>query len=80
VLSAVAVFSGGNLSPGVREDRGNRRVIVAFGLIVLLAAYLPAYTDRKGFWALDGDAVRWFGVILCPARSAGCTRPLWNAN
>ena len=47
VLSGVAVFSGGNLSPGVREDRANRWVIAAFGLIGLLAAYLPAYTDRK---------------------------------
>ena len=42
VLSAVAVFSGGNLSPGVREDRANRWVIVAFRLIGLLDAYLPA--------------------------------------
>jgi hypothetical protein len=47
-LSGVAIFSSGNLSPGVREDRANRWVIVAFGLIGLLAAYLPAYTDRKG--------------------------------
>src|SRR5689334_14670378 len=54
VPSAVAVFSGGNLSPGVREDRANRWVIVAFGLIGLVAAYLPAYTDRKEFWILDG--------------------------
>lgn len=63
-LSGVALFAGGNLSPGEREDRGNRWVIVAFGLIGLLAAYLPAYTDRKGFWTLDGDMVRWLGVIL----------------
>jgi hypothetical protein len=32
VLSGVAVFSGGNLGPGVREDRANRWVTVAFGL------------------------------------------------
>jgi protein-S-isoprenylcysteine O-methyltransferase Ste14 len=63
-LSGVALFAGGNLSPGEREDRGNRWVIVAFGLIGLLAAYLPAYTDRKGFWTLDGDMVRWLSVIL----------------
>src|SRR5580692_4497495 len=69
-LSAVALFSGGNLSPGVREDRANRWVIVAFGLIGLLAAYLPAYTDRKGFWTLDGDAIRWLGVILFVAGGA----------
>jgi hypothetical protein len=51
-LSGVALFSGGNLSPGVREDRANRWVIVAFGSIGVLAAYLPAYTDRKGFWTV----------------------------
>jgi protein-S-isoprenylcysteine O-methyltransferase Ste14 len=69
-LSGAALFSGGNLSPGEREDRSNRWVIVAFGLIGLLAAYLPAYTDRKGFWTLDGDVVRWFGVILFAAGDA----------
>jgi hypothetical protein len=39
----------------VREDRGNRWVIVVFGLIGLLDAYLPAYTDRKEFSNLDGE-------------------------
>jgi hypothetical protein len=38
VLSGVAAFSRGNLSPGVREDRANRWVIGAFGLIGLLDA------------------------------------------
>jgi hypothetical protein len=64
---SVAVFSRGNLSPGVREDRVNRWVLAAFGLIGLLDAYLPAYTDRKEFWTLDGDTVRWLGVVLFAA-------------
>jgi protein-S-isoprenylcysteine O-methyltransferase Ste14 len=55
---------GGNLSPGLREDRSNRWVIAAFGVIGLLGAFLPAWTDRVGFWTIDGDAVRWFGVAL----------------
>src|ERR1700751_1617274 len=63
-LSDVALFSGGNLSPGVREDRGNRWVLAAFGALGILLAYLPAYTDRKDFWPLDGDAIRWLGVVL----------------
>src|SRR5271169_5383380 len=63
-ILGAALFSDGNLSAGEREDRANRWVIVAFSLIGLLAAYLPAYTDRKGFWILDGDAVRWLGVAL----------------
>jgi hypothetical protein len=41
-LSGVALFAGGNLSSGVREDRGNRWVLVAFALIGVLGAYLPA--------------------------------------
>ena len=69
-LSGVAIFSDGNLSRGVREDRANRWVIIAFGLIGLLAAYLPAYADRKGFWTLDGDAIRWLGVVLFAAGGA----------
>ena len=67
VLSGVALFSGGNLSPGEREDRANRWFIVPFALIGLLNAYLPAYTDRIGFWTLDGDAIRWLGVVLFAA-------------
>ena len=64
LLTGAALFSRGNLSPGMREDRANRWVIPAFGLIGVLAAYLPAYTDRKGFWILDGETIRWLGVIL----------------
>ena len=64
LLTAVALFTQGNLSRGEREDRANRWVIVAFGVIGMLAAYLPAYTDRKDFWTLDGDTVRWLGVVL----------------
>ena len=69
-LSGAALFAGGNLSPGEREDRGNRWVIGALGLIGLLAAYLPAYTDRTEFWTLDGDAIRWLGVALFAAGGA----------
>ena len=64
VMSGVALFSSGNLSSGEREDRSNRWVIAVFAVIGLLMAYLPAYTDRKDFWTLDGDAVRWLGVVL----------------
>jgi protein-S-isoprenylcysteine O-methyltransferase Ste14 len=70
VLSAVALFSGGNLSPGEREDRANRWVIIAFALIGLLLAYLPAYTDRNDIWTLDGGAIRWLGVVLFAAGGA----------
>jgi protein-S-isoprenylcysteine O-methyltransferase Ste14 len=70
IMSGVAVFSGGNLSRGEREDRANRWVLIVFGVIGLLTAYLPAYTDRKGFWTLDGDSIRWLGVVLFAAGGA----------
>lgn len=64
VLSGLALFTGANLSPGEREDRGNRWIFIPLAIIALLAAYLPAYTDRHGLWILDGDAARWLGVLL----------------
>jgi len=69
-LSGAALFAGGNLSPGEREDRGNRWVLAAFAVIGLLDAYLPAYTDRKEFWTIDGDTIRWLGVVLFAAGGA----------
>jgi len=67
LLTGAALFTKGNLSRGEREDRANRWVIAAFGLIGVLAAYLPAYTDRRGLWVLDGETVRWLGVALFAA-------------
>jgi len=69
-LSGAALFAGGNLSGGEREDRSNRWVIPVFALIGLLAGYLPAYTDRMEFWTLDGHTVRWLGVVLFAAGGA----------
>lgn len=63
-LMVVAPFTLGNTSSGIREDRRNRWVLGAFSLIAILNAYFPAYTDRIGFWTIDGDATRWIGVAL----------------
>jgi len=64
ILIFVSCFAGGNLSSGVREDRGNRWVLTAFAVLGLLAGFLPAYTDRHDFWTIDGDVTRWLGVAL----------------
>jgi protein-S-isoprenylcysteine O-methyltransferase Ste14 len=69
-LSVVALFAGGNLSSGEHEDRGNRWVLAAFAVLGLADAYLPAYADRHEFWTIDGDAVRWCGVVLFAAGGA----------
>jgi protein-S-isoprenylcysteine O-methyltransferase Ste14 len=59
-----ALFAGGNLSSGMREDRGNRWLFPVVTVIGLLDAFLPAWSDREGIWILDGDALRWLGVVL----------------
>lgn len=64
VLVIVSTFSSGNLSSGEQEDRGNRWVLVAFTIIGLIDGYLPAWADRNEFWIIDGEAVRWIGVVL----------------
>jgi protein-S-isoprenylcysteine O-methyltransferase Ste14 len=69
-MAGAALLSSANLSSGEREDRANRWVIAALGVIGFLSAWLPAYTDRKEFWTIDGDVVRWIGVILYAAGGA----------
>jgi protein-S-isoprenylcysteine O-methyltransferase Ste14 len=63
-LTIAALFAGGNVSPGIREDRGNRWVLAVVIVIGVVAAYVPAWNDRIGFWTVDGDAVRWLGVAI----------------
>ena len=69
-LTGASLLTLGNLSPGVREDRRNRWVIVAFAVIGLLLAYLPAYADRREFLTIGRDTTRWIGVFLFAAGGA----------
>ena len=69
-LGGASAFTRGNMSPGEREDRGNRWVISVLGLLGLLIAILPPYTDRVGFWTFGGDTVRWLGVVIFAAGGA----------
>ena len=69
-MTAVALFSPANFSSGEREDRADRWAVIGFVVIGLLLAYVPAYTDRKEFWTLDGDAIRWLGVAVFVAGGA----------
>src|SRR5579883_2187925 len=64
VFGIIASFSKGNISSGIKEDRGNRWVLLVFSVLTLLLGYLPAYTDRINFLVLDGDITRWVGVLI----------------
>jgi protein-S-isoprenylcysteine O-methyltransferase Ste14 len=70
----VAPLSSGNLSSGEKEDRSNRWVFKAFSLLALASAIVPAYTDRINLWTIDGETIRWVGVILY---ALGGTLRLW---
>lgn len=63
-LAIAAIFSGGGVTRGEREDRSNRWVLYVFSIVGLTLGFVPAYTDRVGFLTIDGDAIRWIGVIL----------------
>ncbi|WP_166364898.1 methyltransferase family protein [Pseudomonas akapageensis] len=69
-MAVLALFTEGNLSSGEREDKGNRWVLWAFGVIGLLAAFFPAYTDRLDIWTFGGEGTRWLGVALFIAGGA----------
>ncbi len=64
MMVVASVFADGNLSSGEREDRNDRWVLAALVTLQLLIAYLPPYTDRVEFWTIDGDNIRWLGVVL----------------
>jgi protein-S-isoprenylcysteine O-methyltransferase Ste14 len=64
VMAIASLFTEVNLSSGEREDRANRWVLPAFGVIGLLSGYLPAYTDRIDFWTFGDEGVRWLGALL----------------
>ncbi|WP_085630486.1 MULTISPECIES: isoprenylcysteine carboxylmethyltransferase family protein [unclassified Pseudomonas] len=69
-MVVASLFSEVNLSAGEREDRANRWVIPAFGVIGLVSAVLPAYCDRIGFWTFGREGVRWVGAVLFIAGGA----------
>ena len=66
-LAGLGMLSEAGLRTGVREDRGNRWIFIPLLIISLLAGWLPAWCDRIEFLTLDGDAVRWLGVVLFAA-------------
>lgn len=69
----VAPFAGMSRG-GLREDRRNRWVLAPLILLGIAAGFVPAYTDVRGIWTLDGDAVRYAGLVLF---AVGIVLRLW---
>lgn len=62
VTVIVALFSDVGMRTGEREDRQNRWVVPALSALGLLAAFVPALSERFGFLVFGGEGVRWLGV------------------
>src|SRR5262249_59090196 len=70
VISLAAMFTSGNISSGRREDTRNRWILLPFLVLGVVLGWLPAYTDRRDIWAIDGDAARYLGLALFVLGSA----------
>ena len=58
-------FSGSSgLGIGRREDPSSRWLFVPLILIAIVFAWLPPHLDRLNRWTIDGDAVRYLGLII----------------
>lgn len=70
ILAGVGMLSEAGLRTGEREDRSNRWIFAPLLILTLLSGWLPAWCDRNKFLTVDGDAVRWIGVLLFAAGGA----------
>ncbi len=66
-ISAFGVFAPFNISPGKRTDTRDLWIFVPAILLIPFIVWLPPYLDRRDRWVIDGDAVRWLGLVLYTA-------------
>jgi protein-S-isoprenylcysteine O-methyltransferase Ste14 len=58
-------FSGSSgLGIGRREDPSSRWIFVPLIIIAIVFARLPPHLDRLDRWTIDGDTVRYLGLII----------------
>src|SRR5438046_7623711 len=58
-------FSGSSgLGKGRREDPSSRWIFVPLIVIAIVFAWLPPHLDHLDRWTIDGDAVRYTGLII----------------
>jgi protein-S-isoprenylcysteine O-methyltransferase Ste14 len=77
LTTAAACFTDVNLGGFKRADVRGRWLMVPFTLISLGIVALPAYTDRRDVWTIDGDAVRYLGLALLAVGSVLRVGPMF---
>ncbi len=64
-LAVVACFSkSSGLSSGRREITSNRWVVFALIILGLAVSWLAPHAERRQWWIIDGDTVRYAGLAI----------------
>jgi protein-S-isoprenylcysteine O-methyltransferase Ste14 len=70
LLLIVAWFTGtSGISSGVAHSAESKTILYGFGVVILALVLIPPYCDRRDIWVIDGDTLRYFGLILFLAGS-----------
>ena len=58
-------FSGSSgLGIGRREDPSSRWIFIPLIIVAIVFAWLPPHLDRLNRWTIDGDTLRYLGLIM----------------
>jgi len=61
---AYAFSRSSGLGRGQREDPSNRWIFLPLIIIAIVFAWLPPHLEHLDRWTIDGDAVRYTGLII----------------
>jgi protein-S-isoprenylcysteine O-methyltransferase Ste14 len=66
LTGAIAFGFSGSSSVGIgqREDVSSRWIFIPLIIIAVAFAWLPPHLDRLNRWTIDGDTVRYLGLII----------------
>jgi protein-S-isoprenylcysteine O-methyltransferase Ste14 len=66
LIGAIAYGFSGSSGCGVgrREDPSSRWIFIPLIVIAAVFAWLPPHLDRLNRWSIDGDRIRYLGLIL----------------
>jgi protein-S-isoprenylcysteine O-methyltransferase Ste14 len=65
LLLIAAWFTGtSGVSGGIAHSAASKTILYGFGIVILAQVVVPPFCDRREIWVIDGDPVRYFGLIL----------------
>ena len=66
LLTLVVGFSGtSGLSSGTSHSPQSKRILLPIISLSLLIILVPPYCDRRDLFTIDGDMVRYLGLVIC---------------